>query len=204
MSCLLEPNTIDGVLPIKFMRKKHFILPFLIVLPSVIYAHSGATGVIKERMDLMSSISDSVKTISAMMKGKTSYDAVIVRQEAERIATSSGMHITMFFPENSLDSISEARPEIWQDWENFERYAMELEIIANGLALAAGNAGTSTNPANDLNALLGLPGTLSTSSSAASQPLSVESLSSLPPQDVFKKLTQNCSGCHKDFRLDKD
>ncbi|TCS36766.1 c-type cytochrome [Reinekea marinisedimentorum] len=177
------------------------ILPAILMTSSLTLAHEGAEGVIQERMDLMSNFSKSVKTLSAMMKGNTAYDANIVRNEAGKIAASSGKHITGLFPENSLSVESEATLAIWKDWPAFERYAMDLEITAKGLVQAADNTGSSE--AGGVNSLLGLtaaPGT----PAAATMPLTVEALASMPAQEVFGKMTQNCSGCHKKFRMEKD
>lgn len=180
----------------KRMQNRVCFIPVLMLLSVFLFAHEGATGVIKERMDLMSSLSKSVKTVSAMMKGRTEYDADIVKQEAEKISALAGSHMTMLFPENSVDDVSEALPEIWQDWEAFERYAMELEVAAKGLVLAAGNTGSGVASSGDVNSLLGL--------SSAPTEMTVDSLAAMPSQDVFKKVSQSCSGCHRSFRMDKD
>ncbi|MGD9501441.1 MAG: cytochrome c, partial [Methyloceanibacter sp.] len=51
------------------------------------YAHEGATGVVKERMDLMDSQKDAMKVIGDMAKDKTPFDAEAAAKAANEIAT---------------------------------------------------------------------------------------------------------------------
>ena len=47
-------------------------------------AHEGATGVVKERMDLMETQKDAMKLIGDMAKGKTTFDAAKATKAAQR------------------------------------------------------------------------------------------------------------------------
>ena len=112
-----------------------------------VFAHSGATGVVKERMDGMAAMGKAVKAITPVMRGQVSYDADMVRAFAEEVRKHSGEAMTALFPEGSGGMPSEAKSAIWSDWEEFEELAEQLHTLSEGLAMAADNglmAGTST------------------------------------------------------------
>lgn len=99
-------------------------------------AHGGATGVVKERMDLMSSIGDRMKVIAAMVKGEKSFDAETVADKAGEIA-EHGPKVAPTFHEKNLDEPSEALPAIWTDWDKFEGLTQDLTREAEKLAATA-------------------------------------------------------------------
>src|SRR6056297_3750192 len=103
------------------------------------FAHSGATGVVKERMDAMKSMGEAIKRIKPMMSGEAAYDEAAVHAAAQSIADEAGEAMTSKFPEGSTDHPSEALPRTWDEWERFAALANQLEMAANGLAMAAGN-----------------------------------------------------------------
>ena len=102
-------------------------------------AHQGATGIVKERMDQMGGIAKAMKAMGAMFKGEATYDAEQVRTLATEIAASGGTNLSVLFPENSLKHPSEARPEIWNDWDQFTKLAEEMQATAVALANGAAN-----------------------------------------------------------------
>lgn len=102
-------------------------------------AHSGATGIVKERMDHMGHIGKATKAIGQMIHGKAEYDPEKVRLAARAIAKSGGKAMTAMFPENSIKGPSEARPEIWTNWDRFVAMALSLKTTAQALADGADN-----------------------------------------------------------------
>lgn len=150
------------------------------------YAHSGATGVVKERMDQMKAVAASMKTIGQMMKGETEYSAETVAEEARKIAAHGGETLTKVFPEGSLDHPSESLPTIWENWDRFEALAADLTFYAEGLAAAAGNE----------RGAMGMPD--------GSERPTAEELAALSPEAAFASLGRSCSACHEDFRQKKD
>ena len=104
---------------------------------TAILAHSGAMGVVKERMELMKGIGDNTKAIARMVTGKTAYDAAAVRERARIIADHAGDRIETVFPEGSIQAPSEAKAEIWQNWDEFIGIADELQATAIALSVSA-------------------------------------------------------------------
>ncbi len=96
-------------------------------------AHTGATGVVKERMDLMVSMGRSLKTISDMFRRKTAYDPAIIASRSREISDHSRA-LADLFPADSIKGPSEATAAIWQDWAEFERLADRLAAESEKLA----------------------------------------------------------------------
>lgn len=98
-------------------------------------AHEGATGVVKERMDLMKRQQRDMKLIGDMAKGKTPFDAAKAA-EAARDVSITARKIHELFPEGSAGGHSEAKEAIWRDWDEFTSKAKELDLSAEALAVS--------------------------------------------------------------------
>jgi len=112
------------------------------------WAHEGATGLVKERMDAMSDIGKQMKTIGTMMKSGP-YDPAVLAAASGQIADRGGPALLKLFPEDSLQDVSEAKAEIWTDWPKFQALAGDLQASAEALKdLAVEGAGKElTGPA---------------------------------------------------------
>lgn len=71
-------------------------------------AHSGATGVVKERMDAMDEMGEAMKRLTPMMRGQAEYDPEVVRDAADTMIGHAGAQMTELFPEGSNGQPSEA------------------------------------------------------------------------------------------------
>lgn len=103
---------------------------------TTVYAHKGATGVVKQRMGAMKDMAKGTKTLALMVTGKKPYDAGAV----EDVAASLKQHseeIPKLFPKGSNKHPSEATANIWTDWDNFKQYAASLGKLAGELDAAA-------------------------------------------------------------------
>ncbi len=112
------------------MLKKILILA---LLSSFTLAHQGATGVVKERMDVMSSISKANKTLSNMSRLKMKFDSEKVNASASIIAEHAGESLLELFPDQSLSSESDAKAVIWTKWEDFSQLSFDMESAATAL-----------------------------------------------------------------------
>lgn len=97
------------------------------------FAHGGATGIVKERMDAMTEISKNVKIVGQMLKGTSAYNPDEIARAAKDITGHAGDAMTTLFPEGSLMSPSEASPAIWTKWPEFSEYAGSLQSAAQAL-----------------------------------------------------------------------
>ena len=115
----------------------------LLALSHPVWAHTGATGIVKQRMDLMKSIGQSMKMLTEMMRGKRPYDKALAVKLATSLSEHSKKIDKAMFPQGSNKPPSEALPIIWEDWAGFEKIAKDLEAQSAELANAAAN-GTQT------------------------------------------------------------
>lgn len=182
-------------------------------------AHSGATGVVKERMEGMKAMGDATKTIGDMFSGEASYDAAAVRDAAETIRGHAGSAMTELFPEGSNAVPSEAKDDIWKEWETFAVMAHQLEVMAEALGRAAENAtgaGPDASSATMMGGtgMMGEAGTMMGDSGGmmggsgmmgASAPMmDVDHLAEMPAEAVFTMMSRTCSACHTRFRAEED
>ena len=176
-----------------------------------VLAHSGATGIVKERMDGMSAMAKVVKSLSSMMRAEVPFDAEKVRQGAGIIEAHSGDNMLRLFPEGSGGGMSVAKPEIWEDWKKFEGYANDLGLLARGLAAAADNGLAMGGGASDTSTMMGtssgsMMGTSTSSMMGTTTAIvpSPDMLALMPTDGVFNMVAQACAACHTQYRLEKN
>ena len=97
-------------------------------------AHDHATGVVKERMEMMESMAKRMKAIRDRIDRKR--DLAGIKTEAEVIA-SQAPHLVHLFPPGSTQKPTDARAAIWQEWPDFERKAKDLEAESKKLMAAS-------------------------------------------------------------------
>ena len=142
-------------------------------------AHTGAMGIVKERMDAMSLLGDHAKTVGDMLKGKLSFDLQAV-EEAAQAFVSHGDQIPSLFPdtEDSRESaVTDALPAIWDNWDDFVALAEQFTNDSQSLLTVATDLSSGTESIDDQSRAI---------------------------RTVFFKTAKNCSECHEQFRLDKD
>ena len=183
-------------------------------------AHSGATGVMKERMDAMGEMGDEMKRLAPMMRGQTEYDPDVVRSAAETMIDHAGTQMTELFPEGSNGEPSEALDTIWEDWEEFAALAEALRNSAEGMKLAAENGlagpgdmsgggmmGSGQGMMGAGQAMMGGNQTMMGTGQgmmggAPTQMMTTEMLAEMPVNAGFMAVTQTCSACHQKFRAE--
>ena len=99
-------------------------------------AHSGATGVVKERMDGMKGMSNAAKAMGAVKAGAIPFSFETLNLAGREIA-AHGVAARAQFPEGSITGPSEALPVIWTDRETFDRLLDQMIDAAEALATSA-------------------------------------------------------------------
>ncbi|UWP98608.1 c-type cytochrome [Aliiroseovarius crassostreae] len=197
--------------------KGALVASVLAMAGQTVFAHGGATGVVKERMDGMSVMKDAMKVLTPMMRGEAEYDATVVRARAEDVSRHAGEALTRLFPEGSTDKASEAKPEIWQDWESFSGLADQLRLAADGLAAASENglmmagdmpaAGSMMSGQNGTmmggGMMAGQGGAMMGGMMGSGSDGAMMDLSQMPADGVFAMMGQVCAACHTRFRVEK-
>ena len=96
-------------------------------------AHKGAMGIVKERMDKFEASEKATKRIKqALSRG----DTAVVTAEAE-LLVSWAREMENYFPDNSNQTPSEARDEIWLQWDDFIGAIQSFKNASNALMDAA-------------------------------------------------------------------
>lgn len=189
------------------MRVKTWIASIAIASIGVAaWAHSGATGIVKERMDGMSAMGAVVKKLSPMMRGETPYDAEQVREAADVMILHAGEQMTRLFPEGTGGMPSAALPSVWGDWEEFDALAEQLASYAEGLKLGADNglAGEDTEQGasmmgTDAASTMG-GGMMGGGMMGTDVPMTLDMFETMPTDAAFTAVAQTCSACHQKFR----
>ena len=111
--------------------KKLFICFNLILFLNIfsftqLYAHEGAKGIIKERMDKFKMSKSLMKKIN---KGLQNDDLVIIEKSAQALLDWS-KEMSYYFPEGSDTAPSEASSDIWLDPEGFKVAIKNFELAS--------------------------------------------------------------------------
>jgi cytochrome c556 len=159
-------------------------------------AHGSATGIVKERMDGMIVLRDSMKAMGPMMQGRLDYDADVVRTQAASIRQHSGDALYSLFPEGSGGMPSEATDAVWEDWERFTMIADRLETLAVALEAGATNGLMKDGMGGMMNS-----GTMQEMMAGGmSMPIDGSTLAAMPADALFTMIGNTCSACHEKFR----
>lgn len=197
---------------------------------AVALAHTGATGVVLDRMNGMTAMRDTIAELAPMMQGTVPYDTFIVSEGASVIASHAGGTMLSLFPENSLEGVTYAKPEIWSDWQEFAALSEELKAYADALAEAAPNGlEPASSPADEMAGMdhsgMDMTGTPQPAQGftvaelmgygAASEKIAVTrgtsdptilelDLTTLAADDLFNRISATCSSCHAQFRAGRN
>lgn len=123
------------------------ILGAVAINPPTVQAHGEATGIVKERMDLMKSFGTELKALVNMLKGEATYDPAAIRAAALKIESHAGRRITDLFPAGSTGKPSDATGAIWSHWADFESKADAMGEKAAALVIAADSGIDGVKPA---------------------------------------------------------
>jgi len=109
------------------------VMAVLAGIISAAFAHQGASGIVKQRMDKFKQSQQHLKSLIAHAKAGE-FDKV--EMLAGYLAEWGGK-MPSYFPEGSIQKPSEARPEIWLDFEDFTKKAERFRLAANKMGDAA-------------------------------------------------------------------
>ena len=111
-----------------------FLILILSAVPAtLVFAHSGATGIVKERMDMFKKNQGNLKAIKSHIRSEE-YGSIVTLSEEIR---DWAVKMPAYFPEGSNEKPSEASPAIWTDFDGFKKAVMKNEAAAKQLIAAA-------------------------------------------------------------------
>ena len=97
-------------------------------------AHEGATGIVKERMVAMTESAKAMKAAAEAIRANRNLASV--SDDAKTVAANAA-RIAALFPPGSVQQPTDAKPEIWSNWDDFRGRAAQLANESGKLAAAA-------------------------------------------------------------------
>ncbi len=91
----------------------------------------------KARSDLMRVIGKNTGILGDMAGGKAAYDAAAAEAAKAAIVEAAGMIEAAFKDQGAADPASEAKPEIWTEWDDFLGDAKMLGDAAGAMDVAS-------------------------------------------------------------------
>ena len=116
------------------MKITKLLILIFVTISSIAFAHSGVKDKnVKERMMVMKAMADNTKIIGQMLKGKTSFDENEAKLALERLSSLS-LKTPKVFEVNATDPKSEAKPTIWDEFDEFSKLSEDLAATSTVLA----------------------------------------------------------------------
>ena len=115
------------------LKSRLFVAASTLTLSVLAFAHGKQDDAIDYRMGLMTVIGWNFGPLGAMVKGKTPFDTADFAKHADRVAYLSDQ-ILEGFPKGSDKGHTDAKPEIWANWDDFQSKAKDLNTQAKLLA----------------------------------------------------------------------
>jgi len=189
----------------------------LLVSAMAAFGHGGATGIVGERMMGMMMLGEQVKVLAPIADDPGPDDLGKVREAAAMIEMHAGAAMTDLFPEGSIEGPSDAKPAIWERWEEFAAYSnllgelgRELDDAGEAAALPplveADVVPVSAEPTlsewdrMDFAVLMGL----ATPEVIEIDPVSTASIETTAAvrtvAAIYADITKTCASCHAAFR----
>ena len=91
----------------------------------------------KARSDLMRVVGKNTGILGDMAGGKAAYDAAAAEAAKAAIVEAAGMIEATFKDQGAADPASEAKPEIWANWDEFLGDAKKLGEAAGAMDVAS-------------------------------------------------------------------
>jgi cytochrome c556 len=99
---------------------------------------SGAEKAIEYRQSIMNIYAWNLKPMGKVVKGEVPFEAGSFQRHARDLAAASQLHLFSGFPDDSDEGEdTDAKSEIWLDWENFEQKYQNFQEKVDALNTAA-------------------------------------------------------------------
>ena len=112
------------------MQWKYLIIAGVSMFGTAMYSFASVeSDAVKARTQAMSEISDNMRLLGSMLKGKTDFDLDVAKLAIQNIANLAA-NAPILFEIEAIDPHAEAKPEIWSNYEDFVDKAFTLETVA--------------------------------------------------------------------------
>ena len=133
------------------MKTKIICLATIAFITLPVFAHEGVKNdAVKQRMQLMKLIKNTMAEIGAMARGLSPFTEESAANAKQKLLLAAA-DIEAKFKLNETDPLSEGSPAIWENWEDFVEKADDFAFMIEGLettsaetlAAGLGNIGQS-------------------------------------------------------------
>ncbi|MCF1469877.1 cytochrome c [Agrobacterium vitis] len=174
------------------------IAVFPIALP-IVAAQTGVSESVIQRQDGMKAMANAAKTINAMFKDTSPYEAKTFKAAAETIRGHSGATLSALFNGSGTTAGSKASPSIESERQQFDQMANDLQIYASALSVAADGNPHALGPGTRMRGREAMTG-----GPLAKKIDAAREAESVPAEHSFHLMLQTCTSCHARFRVKAD
>lgn len=174
------------------------IAVFANVLP-IAAAQTTASESVIQRQEGMKAMANAAKTIHAMFKAKSPYEAKTFKAASETIRGHSGATLSALFDGPGTKAGSKASQSIETERQQFDKLSNDLRIYASALSVAADRNPDTLGPETRMQggeAMMGGP--------LAKKIDAARDVESIPAEHSFHLMLQTCTSCHARFRVKAD
>ncbi|MFC0808894.1 cytochrome c [Ensifer sp. P24N7] len=150
---------------------------------------------VQQRQRDMKAMANAAKTIDAMFKGSSAYDAKAFKAAAETIGSHSGERLSYLFEKSTAAPGSKASANIGAERRTFDKLAADLGVYASTLSAAA-----DRNP-DVLSPQMRMQGGDLMMGGPLARKAGVRDISSMSAEHAFHLMLQTCTSCHAKFRV---
>ena len=105
----------------------------LVVAAGAALAHENVKNpVVKERMMAMKTVGANTKVLGQMAKGEVAFDAARAAEATATLVATAGQ-VPALFEAPETDPVSEAKPEIWSNWDDFVSKSQAMAAAAGAM-----------------------------------------------------------------------
>lgn len=119
------------------MKLAKMIVAGVVLMAGVAYAEGTRTDPNSiARETLMEAQGAAMKVLGGMAGGEMAYDAAAAEAAKAALVATSG-NIAVVFEPNTTDAASEAKPDVWTNWDDFAAKAKVLNAAAMALDVSS-------------------------------------------------------------------
>jgi len=120
------------------MIKSRVLIALCALATAVPAANAGALeDAVEYRQAAMNVLSWNLSHMAAMVKGEVPFDKAAFAHYAQDLSTAASLRVLDGFPEDSVSDDSDAKDEIWLDWNDFEAKFDKMREASSALSKAA-------------------------------------------------------------------
>ncbi|WP_370040751.1 cytochrome c [Sinorhizobium fredii] len=153
---------------------------------------------VAQRQQDMKAMAEAAKSINAMFKGSSPYDAKRFKGAAETIRSTSGTALSSLFDGTVTAPGSKASASIETERQQFDKLAFDLSAYAAALSAAADHNPETLGPRMRMQAGDAAVG----GGPLAKKVDPARDAAAMPAEHAFHLMLQTCTSCHAKFRVE--